>query len=434
MRGAETMSVSGLAPFDRKGHQRRVVVDMLRRVGTAARSEIAAVTGLAPQTVTLLVEELVRDRMVRIVGRRASARGQPPVDLTLDLEGGFAVGIQVEAGRLTGIVTDIASHVRAEAAFECSTASPAAALGSVRALIARLTEMAGIHASRLWGVGIVLPGPFGPVELLEADPLSMPAWSRSRFREDYAKALGLPVFIGNDATAAAIGEHLNGEASDLRSFVYIYLSEGIGGGLFIDGQPVLGAFGNAGEIGRLHVPGPDGHASLEEVASISALRKSLAQAGHGAAAEAGIGQLLALDARIGEAWLARSAEALRCAVANLENLLDPEAVVIGGPVPRPIMERLVEAISPLLPSVSQRHDRGGRRRLIIGDGHMSPALGGATLPLFSRLTPQPRPARPARSVRPRSRPAAEPAAAPALSAQALAASPALRAHPAGGAA
>ncbi len=395
------MSVSGLAPFDRRGHQRRVIVDMLRRVGTAARSDIAAVTGLAPQAVTSLVEELVRDRMVRIMGRRATARGQPPIDLALDLEGGFAIGIQVETDRLTGTLTDIASHVRAEATLACSTAGPDTTLESVRTLVNRLVAVAGISPARLWGIGIVLPGPFGPVEMLEADPLTMPSWSRSQFGEDYARALGLPVFIGNDATAAAIGEHLNGEASDLRSFVYIYLSEGIGGGLFIDGQPVLGVFGNAGEIGRMHVPGPDGAVSLESVASVSALRHRLAQAGHAPRAEGGLSDLLAADEAVTDLWLDQCAEALRLTIANLENLFDPEAVIIGGPLPKATMERLIARMLPLLPSVSQRHDRGNRRRLMIGAGHMSPALGGATLPLFSRLTPQPRPAKAARSVRPR---------------------------------
>src|SRR6478735_236672 len=391
------MSVSGLAPFDRRGHQRRVIIDMLRRVRMAARTEIAAGTGLSPQVVTSLVDGLLREGLIREVGRRPSARGQPPVDLALNLEGGFAVGIQVETGRLTGILCDLGANIRAERTLACRTDDPDSALESVRSLIAVLTGEARIDAARLWGLGIVIPGPFGTVEETERDPLTMPAWSRAPFRERFADLLSLPVFVGNDATAAAIGEHLNGVARELRTFFYVYVSEGIGGGLFVDGQPVMGAFGNAGEIGRMHfglaamgeVP-----QRLEAIASVDALRRSRAATGTQDAAILDHNSLFDVDDEILDNWLTRAAQCLRIAVANIENLVDPEAVVIGGQVPERPLREIVLRMQPLLPSVSQRGDRQLARILIGSAGGISAALGGATLPLFSRLTTQPRAIKP----------------------------------------
>ncbi|MCA0451541.1 MAG: winged helix-turn-helix transcriptional regulator, partial [Proteobacteria bacterium] len=90
MAGSGLELLSGLAPFDRRGHQRRLIVDALWRVDAASRADLAAAIGLSPQMVTLLVDELMEDGLVREVGRRQAARGQPPIDLALDPEGGFA--------------------------------------------------------------------------------------------------------------------------------------------------------------------------------------------------------------------------------------------------------------------------------------------------------------------------------------------------------
>jgi predicted NBD/HSP70 family sugar kinase len=396
------MSVSGLAPFDRRGHQRRVILDTLRRSEVAARSDIAALTGMSPQVVTSLVDELVNEGLVRVVGRRPSARGQPPVDLALNVEGGFAIGVQVEVGRLSGIVTDLGCHVRAEATLECATDEPDGTLDSLRGLINDLMARSTIDASRLWGMGIVLPGPFGAVAGVESDPLTMPKWSRIAFRERFSEALSLPVFVGNDATAAAVGEHLNGIARDLRTFFYLYLSEGIGGGLFVEGQPVLGAFGNAGEVGRMRLHASrdvDRSDTLEDLASLNALRRLVEQTGRIDVSGLSVEALMAADAEIAERWLTDAAQRLRIAVANIENLLDPEAIVIGGQVPKDCLKQLLDRMQPLVPTVSNRSDRRSARILIGSVGRISPALGGATLPLFHRLTPEPRAARSHRPVR-----------------------------------
>ena len=81
------------------------------------------------------------------------------------------------------------------------------------------------------------------------------------------------------------------------------------------------------------------------------------------------------------------------AIANIENLLDPEAIVIGGQVPESVLQHLLDRMQPLLTTVSDRSDRRTARILIGSAGRISPALGGATLPLFYRLTPQPRAAK-----------------------------------------
>jgi predicted NBD/HSP70 family sugar kinase len=392
------MSLSGLAPFDRKGHQRRLVVDALRRARRASRAELAAATGLTPQMVTLLVDELICDGLISEVGRRQAVRGQPPIDLALNPEGGFAIGLQIDKGRLTGLIADLKARIRAHESIACRTEDPAAALPSVCGLIDNLIGAAGVKRERIWGAGLVLPGPFG-VATDPVDPLAMPAWTRRDFTGGYAAALGMPLIVGNDATAAAIGEHLNGVARDLRSFVYLYLGEGVGGGLFVEGHPLTGTFGNAGEIGRMLTSDPDGRAGLvplESIASIGALRNMLVEAGSAPDVEDEPEALLARVPAVTQRWFDRAAATLRVTIANVENLFDPDTIVLGGPLPGAALKELAARIEPLPLSVSQRNDRTHPRLMIGSSRRTLPALGGATLPLFQALTPLPRAARLAR--------------------------------------
>ncbi|MBS7696541.1 MULTISPECIES: ROK family transcriptional regulator [unclassified Chelatococcus] len=389
------MSVSGLAPFDRRGHNRRVILDALRRQGSASRAELAATTGLSAQTLSSIADDLCREGLLKIVGRRASARGQPPIDLAINRDGGFAVGIHVEHGRLTGVLADLGAEIRGETVLACDTTTPETALSAAGRLVERLVLAADIDRARLWGVGVVLPGPFGPIDL-GPDPLSMAAWSRADFSGAYAAELKLPVLVGNDASAAAIGEHLHGVARDLRSFVYFYIAEGIGGGVFIDGQPATGAFGNAGEIGRMVVGlAQDGQTpiTLEDHASLDALRRRLSEAGLSEAAAEDDARLFAAPPDIVADWRQSAARYLRMAIATVESLFDPETVVVGGPLPPLELKALIAALDPLLPTVSLRKDRVQPRVMMGSAGRASPALGGATLPLFRGLTPQPRAAR-----------------------------------------
>jgi predicted NBD/HSP70 family sugar kinase len=103
--------------------------------------------------------------------------------------------------------------------------------------------------------------------------------------------------------------------------------------------------------------------------------------------------LFAASPALAERWRTRAAAALRFAVANIENLLDPDAIVLGGPLPPSELAKLLAQMQPLASSVSGRSDRHHPRLLLGRSGRVASALGGATLPLFHALTPQPRAAR-----------------------------------------
>ncbi|WP_243663377.1 ROK family protein [Rhodothermus marinus] len=103
----------------------------------------------------------------------------------------------------------------------------------------------------------------GPLDVSEdghvtnvANPKAFPGWHRVPVVEILERRLELPVFLENNATAAAIGERWYGAGQHIATFFYVFFSEGLGGGIIFNGQPYDGHTGNAGELGYCYLP-PD---------------------------------------------------------------------------------------------------------------------------------------------------------------------------------
>jgi predicted NBD/HSP70 family sugar kinase len=376
---------------------RRVVLETVRLQAPLSRAEITRATGLAPQTISNIIGELTEAGLVRSVSRRSGARGQPAVDLDINPDGGFTFGVSFGHGVLLVILTDVAGTVRDRAELDLASDAPEAVLDQISATISAMLERQQVARQRVWGVGLVIPALFQDDRLVVLGEVALPGWKDFPLRQALQDKLGLPVLLENDATAAAIGERLYGAGRTLTDFAYVYIGAGIGGGLFLRGQPYRGGFGKSGEIGHLVVdtngrPCPCGNRGcLERYASVSLALKALgdvkpATVRHGdldriaAALEDGDTRLLA--------WLDEAASSLRQAVVMIENMLDPQTVILGGVLPRPVLEALVARIEPLPRSVSLDKAADTPRLIVAEMGPDTPALGAATLPVFDGMTPE----------------------------------------------
>ena len=201
----------------------------------------------------------------------------------------------------------------------------------------------------------------------------------------------MAVVAENDATAAAFGEQLYGAGRGLRTFVYIYIGFGLGSGLVLDGRPFRGATGKAGELGHaVVVPGgrPCGcgsHGCLERYVSMEAALRAI-----GAPDQDGRARLA--DALDGEdprllVWLDEASGHLKIAIAMLENVLEPETIVVGGTLPTNLADALIARLGQLLPSVSASGPRAMPRLTRAQIDLETATLGAAALPLFRSLAP-----------------------------------------------
>jgi fructokinase len=230
-----------------------------------------------------------------------------------------------------------------------------AAIETIRDLIAQVEQQAGGVGT----VGIGLPGSISPTTGVMRNSNSTYLNGRT-FREDLTTALRRDVRLANDANCLALSEAVDGAAAGAKVAFAIILGTGCGGGLVVDGRLIDGANGIAGEWGHMPLPWPSPEESpgpqcwcgqrgcLEMWVSGTGLRHDYAQhAGQALSGEAIIDRL-----RQGEpaatAAFDRYIDRLGRAIAALCNIVDPDAIVLGGGLSNvgEIYERLPSAIEP----------------------------------------------------------------------------------------
>jgi predicted NBD/HSP70 family sugar kinase len=372
-------------------YNRRIVLETIRLHAPISRADIARRVGLSLQTVSNIVQEF--EKLGFIVARREApkGRGQPAIGLTLNADGGFAVGLQLSAGGLGGILVDLAGKVRAAQRIRLSATTPEVALPQMAAMVRELSAVQ--DSGRVLGVGLVMPGPFNVDSMSFVGPTTLEGWHSVPIADRLSSLTGLPAFLGGDSLAAALGEKMHGVGHDLDSFYYVYFGVGLGGGAVIDGQPFSGAWGNAGEFGHIPVM-PDGkpcscgnRGCLEGYVSLHALRGWLREAG----IESEAADLIGPDGAghpVLQAWIDQAVPLLRRAIGIIENLFDPQCIVLGGMLPQPLLERMEKQLHPLLPSVSCRPARPQSRLRLSTLGADSALHGAAVLALSGMLSPR----------------------------------------------
>jgi predicted NBD/HSP70 family sugar kinase len=387
-------AISGTNLEQAKSHNRRVVIEAIRTNGALSRAAIARLTALSSQTISNIVEELETAELLKAEPTQKGTRGQPAVPYSINPDGGYSVGLQLDHQTLVGVITDLSGTVRSRIERRVDRPTPDEAMPLLALLPNELMADFRFDRSRLLGIGMAMPGPFDVEGLTSVGPTALPGWQDFPLAAELQRLTGISVTVENDATAAAIGERLYGVARTVASFAYLFIGTGLGAGLFLDGHLYKGSRHNAGEIGHMIVQ-PDGlqcgcgkRGCLERYVSLRAAYESLDLPDPDHASPQLLEELLARgDPRV-EAWIEAAVGPLRQAINVLELALDPETVVLGGFMPLAIIERLAARLEPLLLSVSTASERSMPRVLVGAAGKDTSVLGAAALPIFSETNPR----------------------------------------------
>ena len=245
----------------------------------------------------------------------------------------IAVGISAPNGQLAAVERLATRHY----------ASGVEALSAVADRVHAMREALGIAPRELLAAGVGSPGPLLGSRLGRSP--NLPGWEGTDLRVGL-EALNCPVFVQNDATAAAIGEWRFGAGQGCQNMVYVTVSTGIGSGLILGGRPYAGVDGNAGEIGHLVMKpdGPQCHCGragcLETLASGTAIARRGQESRADSPYLSRLSAVTTVDvfggASAGDpvcvAIIADAARYLGLGVSYLIDLLNPERIVFGGGV------------------------------------------------------------------------------------------------------
>jgi predicted NBD/HSP70 family sugar kinase len=234
-----------------RDYNQGVVLEAIRLGGGISRVEIAQRTGLTAQTVSNIVRRLLAQGLV-IEGSKLSNGGQGRIPLRVNAEARSAVGVQIDVDETSFVVVDLGGRIiqrrRSPADPE---QGPSTTIGQVVESIDALLEGTGVDRSNVLGVGVACPGPLDHRTGVVFHPPNLPGWERVPLADELSDGTGYPVIIDNDATASAIGERWLGGARGARNFAFIYMSVGIGAGLFLEDHVFRGSTTNAGEFGHI---------------------------------------------------------------------------------------------------------------------------------------------------------------------------------------
>jgi glucokinase len=221
--------------------------------------------------------------------------------------------------------------------------------GSVFDRMAALIESVRL-ADAVEAISVAAAGPLDPETGTVVDASNIPGWKDFPLRDKLAERFNVPVFVGNDANLAAVGEWKYGAGQGHNDLLYLTISTGIGGGVISRGCLLEGAHGMAAELGHVTVL-PDGplcscgqRGHLEAVASGPSIARCVsAEIARGRASRlTQVTDFSARDvaeaARLGDELaneaFQRAGKYLGQAVADFLHIFNPSIVIFGGGVSR----------------------------------------------------------------------------------------------------
>jgi predicted NBD/HSP70 family sugar kinase len=367
-----------------------VVFDAIRANSGISRSGIADATGLSKQASSDLVDELIALKFVQETKMAKRRVGKPPTPLGINPEGAYSLGFHVDVGQMSAIAVNLAGDVLFREDRPLDDLEPQHAVIELEHAAKKLMAATALPQDRFLGIGLATPGPFAVKGL---SPPRLPGWDGLALRGLLHDATGLPVSLANDGQCAIVAEWRFGEAARrLTNFVYLYFGIGVGSGIMIHSAAFGGAAGNAGEVGHLTVV-PGGHACicgkrgcLETYVSVDSALRHLSDKGIEIGTMAEFAAAFGPDDAVIEDWIATGIEPLRNGLNALENLFDPQTIMVGGNAPDWLIDTFMARVEPLLPSVG-RGERTLPRIMRSGLGADAVARGAGVLPLLATLNP-----------------------------------------------
>jgi glucokinase len=311
----------------------------------------------------------------------------------------LSVGLDVGATNILGALVDAEGAIVASTTARTPRADHDALFAVLSSVVAEVSGDAGPER-----VGLAVAGRVGEADGLPSITSARVDWGGGAVVRRLVHRLGAPVTVANDAAAAAWGELQAGSARALTHYMLLTVGTGLGGGIVVDGRPYRGATGASGEVGHLTLVNPDGRpcpcgktGCWEQYASGTALvleAKSAAAdnpseaaplvarvggdtaalTGAHVAEAAGAGDPLAIGV------FERVASALARGILEVNEMLDLEAVVMGGGV--------IDATDLLLPAVdrhiahlSETTNRAAPRLVCASLGRHAGVVGAALMAL-----------------------------------------------------
>lgn len=356
----------------------RMILNIVRRHGSMSRAAIFVETDMAQQSVHRLVDQLIERQLLRAGAAIPNGRGQPSPRIELVREAAYTFGVSINTDSITVCLADMGCQILEEVHLRTPPRHIKASLVAVNEAFERILARNQVSREHVIGAGVAIGGFFveGRGQINAPEPLR--DWSLIPLVPMLEEALRMPVWLENNATTAAIGESLLGTGLWAQNFVYLAFNYGFGAGVIVNGKPLFGTHGNAGEL-TLFTPEEAAHRP-----TLRSLMDELSTQGVIVDSVEDLRQRFDPTWPGVDAWITRTLPALNRTVNALAGLFDPQAIVLGGQLPLALGRMLMERVRFL--DIHRYGIGPDRPKLVLAEtnGDAS-AIGAALVPLKERL-------------------------------------------------
>lgn len=370
-----------------RDHNERLILSVIRTHGGMPGADIAKLTGLSPQTVSIILRQLEKTGFLMRGDPVRGKVGKPSIPMKLNPKGVFSFGLKIGRRSADLALVDFVGNVHKQLHTSYPYPLPDKVFGFLESGLSEiLLSLDDDVKERICGIGIATP-----FELWKWHDLTgiaaerFQSWKDVVFSDEVARFSDLKVFVLNDATAACHAEHLFGRGKEFRDYAYFFIGSFVGGGVVMNGSVFEGNRGNAGALGSMRTTGPLGESQqLIDTASIHLLEARLIEAGINPEVLWQKPQDWSALMRYVEPWIGATAQELAKAALSICSVIDFEAILIDGAFPDNIREELVERVQRYL--VNQ-----DKRGLISPEveagsvGENARAIGAASNPIFRQF-------------------------------------------------
>jgi predicted NBD/HSP70 family sugar kinase len=375
-------------------YNERLVLSLIRRHGDLPKADIARLTGLSPQTISIITNALEADGLL-LRGKPLRGKvGQPLVPYSLNPEGALSFGLKIGRRSVDLYLITFTGRVMGLLHQTYPFPTPDGIRSFARAGIDKLLEgLSPALAARIAGLGIAAPYEMWTWhEEIGAPKAEIDAWRTVDVRAMVAELCPWPVYFANDITAACAAELMFGSGDEHIDYLYVFIGSFIGGGLVLDGHLFPGRTRNAGALGSMPVHdaamvakgarGPQ----LMNVASIYTLERKLVAQGRNPQVlwqspddwGDDLGPVL-------DEWIDEVANSLAFAIVAAIAVIDVETVLIDGAFPAQVREQVIARTDAAIGRIN-RQGLSDFRLLPGSIGNAARAMGGASLPLLANFT------------------------------------------------
>ncbi|RCW42283.1 ROK family protein [Paenibacillus prosopidis] len=333
---------------------KKQVFDRIIRSGLVSKAELMKRLTVTSTSLTRILEELLTDGLILASELGRSTGGRKPILYRVNPSHRAVFGLEISRFSSSIGLYDLNLKPLAFERWKMDDQmTPERLIGKITVLAERMLNDCHIEREKVIGIGIGAVGPLSREDGIMLKPRYFPAegWSNVAICESLEQSLGLPALLDNGANTAIIGEHWALRTEEVEHMLYVHAGVGLRTAMMSGGQIVRGAVDMEGSFGQMIIQtdgprlGDEGnYGALEAMVSIPALEKKIrSQLTMGKSST-----LIALpaedirfdalqdafakgDSFVTEQFM-QTATYLGIGIANLINILHPEAVILGGPL------------------------------------------------------------------------------------------------------